>query len=142
MSRRILPVPLLGGLVASLLVAACTSGERPRIGLVDYSKTDRATAEACRQRADEVYNKQNRGAIYAPQYSSNVPLSGNAPYTTVDRNLSAQWGYEKNISDCIRTAGVADSVTTSPGTGIALPQPSAGSGLPPSAKAPPPPSMR
>lgn len=142
MSRRILPIPLLGGLVASLLLAGCT-GERPRIGLVDYSKADRATAEACRQRADEVYNKQNRATIYAPQYASNVPLSGNQPYSTVDRNLSAQWGYEKNISDCIRSAGVADSVTTtSPGTGIALPQPSAGSGLPPSAKAPPPPSMR
>ncbi len=143
MTRAVLSFLPAGPLLLVLALAGCSqtdlgtnlggslSGQTPQ------GRVDAATMEACRQRANEIYDKQNRGTIYAPSYGVNNPMSGN--YTPgIERGLSQQFGYEQMLRECIRNAGInRDTAAPAPASA-----PSGSAASLPGAKAPPPPSAR
>jgi hypothetical protein len=113
-----------------MLLAACDTAAppAPRVG---QGGMDAAVLDACRQRANEIYDRQNRAAIYAPQSGVNSPLSGNYVESALTRGLSSQFAHEQLIRECIRTANVTSGRGEVPIEG-------AGSAAPP----PPPPDIR
>jgi hypothetical protein len=69
------------------------------------SRADAATEAACRHRADQIYDQQNRGDIYRPPAAVNTPFSSNYLPGVSDRGLSEEYAHEKAISDCVRNTG-------------------------------------
>jgi hypothetical protein len=107
-------------------VAALSACDRPPLS--GQAQADAQTRAACRQRAEEAYNQQNRGAIFSPPSSVNTPYSSNyVPASSDDRGLSDLFAHERLVSDCVRNTGT--------GTDRTVP---AGSATP--ASAPPPPA--
>jgi hypothetical protein len=139
MSRPAFSFLPAGPVVFLLALAGCEKPATMGAGQPSQARVDAATMEACRQRANEIYDKQNRPAIYAPQYGVNNPMSGN--YTPgLERGLSAEFGYQQMLQECIRNAGVARDMPQSPSSsGSPV---SGATGTLPGAKAPPPPSAR
>lgn len=90
--------------------------------------TDLAIRDACNQRTNEIYNKQNRAAIYSPQYGINSPMSGTYVDSPLTHGLSARFAHEQLLQECIRSANVRSSRADAP---VENPEP-----VPP----PPPPS--
>ena len=78
------------------------------------AKADAAILTACRQRANEVYDRRNRAEIYAPQYGGNSPLSGTYTDVGVNRGLSAQFAFEQMVRDCVRTANISGGAAGAP----------------------------
>lgn len=97
-------------LAIALFLPAC---ERPLPTHGD-ARIDAAVLEACRQRANEVYDRQNRASIYAPQYAGNSPLSGAYTEPSVTRGLSAQFAHQQMIRDCVRTANLTTEKSDAP----------------------------
>ena len=90
-------------LLACLVLAGCSYGT-PRPSA--QSRADAATVAACRQRADQVYEQQNRAAIYSPPAAVNVPSSGTyAPGGAADRGLADLYQRDTLINDCVRNIG-------------------------------------
>ncbi len=88
------------------------------------SSSDVAAVAACRQRADEVYAKQNRAEVYN---TDTFASSGrDSPFSNSDlpdvptRGLSGQYQRDTMISDCLAGTGAATGPSTS-----AAPAPSA-----------------
>jgi hypothetical protein len=69
------------------------------------SRANAETVAACRQRAEDVYNQQNRGDIYSPASSVNTPFSSNYVPGITDRGLSQLYAHDKMVSDCVRNTG-------------------------------------
>lgn len=94
------------------------------------AKTDAAVLAACRQRANEVYDRRNRAEIYAPQYGGNSPLSGTYTDVGINRGLSAQFSFEQMVRDCVRQSNVTGerAIGAAPPSGAAAPGPGAASG--------------
>lgn len=118
-SQRFAPAALL---LTVLGMAACA-------GAPHRTPTDVAALSACRQRADEVYAKQNRGELYR---TDTFATSGrDSPFATgtvsdlPTRGLSGQYQRDTMVSDCLAGTGAATGPSTSVG-----PAPSA---VPPSA---------
>jgi outer membrane biogenesis lipoprotein LolB len=88
-------------IAAVFALSACDSGAQ-RGG---QAQADAQTTAACRQRADEVYDTQNRAEIYSPQSSVNTPYSANYTPGISDRGLSQLFAHDKIVSDCIRNTG-------------------------------------
>lgn len=107
MSRAFLPFPLAVLTLALLTLTACTDAPAP----TGQAKADAATQAACRQRADEVYDQQNRGAIYAPQSSFNTPFSANYTPGVTDRGLADLYEHNRLIRDCVRNTGTGTDRT-------------------------------
>jgi hypothetical protein len=92
--RRVVLIPVL----LPLALAACAGG--------GSQPSANAQAEAaCRQRADAVYNQQNRAAIYSPQSQVNTPYSGNYTPDVTTRGLSDLFVHETMVRDCVRNTG-------------------------------------
>jgi hypothetical protein len=72
---------------------------------VHESHADAATEAACRRRADQVYEQQNRSDIYREPAPVNTPFSGNYTPGVSDRGLSDLFAHDRIISDCIRNTG-------------------------------------
>jgi hypothetical protein len=107
MSRRpasllLTPKPLLLALTPLLLALAQCAPPPPPVG---QTRADAATLAACREHADAVYNRQNRGSIYTIS-NVNSPLSANYTPEVVDRGLSQRYGYENMTRDCVRNTGI------------------------------------
>jgi hypothetical protein len=82
-----------------LMAAACETPPPP----TGQARANAATLAACRERADAVYDKTHRDAIYSIS-SRDTPFSANyAP--GVDRGLSQRYGYESMTRDCVRNTG-------------------------------------
>lgn len=96
MTRFRLPVVL-----AAFALSAC-AGPAPQ---GSQAQADASTRAACRQRADDVYNQQNRGEIYSPASQVNTPYSANYLPGASDRGLAQQFGFDRQISDCVRNTG-------------------------------------
>jgi hypothetical protein len=96
MSRRIvLLLPMLLGL------AQCAPPPPP----VGQARADAATMAACREHADEVYNRQRRDTIYTIS-NRDSPFSANDSTTGItDRGLPERFGRENMIRDCVRNTG-------------------------------------
>jgi hypothetical protein len=78
------------------------------------SNLDAAILDTCRQRANQAYDRQNRAAIYAPQYTANAQGSVAYPDTGVTRGLSGQFGFDRMVRDCVRTASVSGARADAP----------------------------
>jgi hypothetical protein len=114
MSRSVLPL-----LCAALTLAACTGGGGGGTG---ETHADAATQAACRQRADEIYNQQNRGDIYRPPSQVNTPFSADYTPGISDRGLSDLYAHEKLVSDCVRNTGTgSDRSAEQPSSPAAAP---------------------
>nr|WP_294511345.1 hypothetical protein [uncultured Rhodopila sp.] len=97
--RRI--VIVTGAILGALALSACDGGA-PASG---QAQADAQTAAACRERADAVYDRQNRGDIYAPNSSVNSPFSANYNPDNPSRGLSQLYAHDKLVSNCIRNTG-------------------------------------
>ena len=91
-------------------MSACAGTQR--------SPSDIAALTACRQRADEVYAKQNRAEVYM---SDTFATSGrDSPYATTalpgvtTRGLSGQYERDNMVNDCLAGTGPATGVSTKP----------------------------
>lgn len=127
MTRSATILTWAGPLLAVLPLIGCQSpAPAPRNS---QASMDAAILETCRQRANEIYDKQNRAEIYSPQYNANTPLSGTYVDSALTRGLSARYAYEQMVQQCVRTA----SVTTERGADVDL----GGTPIPPPPPAPP-----
>jgi hypothetical protein len=88
------------------------------------SRADAATEAACRQRADEVYDRQNRGEIYSPPPGVNTPFSAGYSPGSTDRGLSQLYARDNLIRDCIRNTGTETDRNAAAQAGTAPVQPS------------------
>jgi hypothetical protein len=115
-------------LLAVLTLGACAAAQQPR------AQATAAQKAACRQRADEVYEKQNRGDVYradnfagglrdTPYASQGMPVSPSA-------GLSARFARDTLFDDCLRNAsGDVPDVSGEP-TGTGSPALGGASGAP------------
>lgn len=96
------PSPFLLLAAASLLLAACSGAQPPG------QQASAAQKAACRQRADEVYAKQNRAELYnSDTYQSDTrdspfAVAGLPGITT--RGLGGQYARDNLVSDCLNDA--------------------------------------
>ena len=79
------------------------------------AKADAATLTACREHADQVYNRNNRDAIYTIS-NRDTPFSANTSSGITDRGLAQRYANENLVRDCVRNTGTETdrSPTTSP----------------------------
>ncbi|HTW72708.1 MAG TPA: hypothetical protein VME47_22710 [Acetobacteraceae bacterium] len=112
-----------------LLLGACTFplGAPPS---TPESRAQQSLLEACRRRADEVYNLTHRGDIYASESQVNTPYSADYQPGLPERGLSQLYARDQMVSDCVRNTGAEGNRTPS---GTELP-----SGIIVSPGAPPP----
>ena len=125
------PPAFLGAILAACLVAGCAAPPRTS----EASHQRQAELAACRSRADTVYAKQNRGAVYAGPDQSFSPFSSTGLSGVTSAGLSTRKDYGDMVSDCLNgslanTGGV--SAVPDPG---AAPSPARPSGPPPSSPA-------
>ncbi len=112
----------LGSVLALVLLAGCDTGSMggsaPPAGATAIGTgpggMDAAVLDACRKRANEIYDRQNRAEIYAPQSGVNSPLSGNYVDSSLTRGLSSRFGHDQLIRECIRTANVSRAPADGP----------------------------
>jgi hypothetical protein len=104
-------------------------------------QSDAQTRAACRERANQVFDQQNRGAIFSGQSQANMPFSANWTPDVPNRGLSQQFGFNQIVNDCVRNTGT-ETTRTSPGSGTpaapaqASPSPGEKTALPPPAAQP------
>jgi hypothetical protein len=103
-----LPLCALSG---ALVLSACDAAPQ-----TSQARADAETVAACRQRADEVYNQQNRGDIYSPASSENEPFSANYTPGDTTRGLSTLYAHDKLVSDCVRNTGTGAERSVAPPT--------------------------
>jgi hypothetical protein len=68
-------------------------------------KVDLQTQAACRERANEIWEQQDRANIYKPNSSVNTPFSANWEPDVPSRGLADQYAYGKTVADCERESG-------------------------------------
>ena len=101
----------LPALLAPLLLVM--AGCQPPPAPSSQTRADAATLAACRERADEVYNRQNRGTIYTIT-NRDAPFSGSYIPAPVDSGLSQRYSHENRIRDCVRNTGTETSRAPTP----------------------------
>ncbi|MBO0709857.1 MAG: hypothetical protein J2P47_01110 [Acetobacteraceae bacterium] len=67
------------------------------------SRASQATLAACRQRADQVFRTQNRGAVYTQD--SLATQSGLFNPGITNRGLSDRFSWDSQVRDCVRSEG-------------------------------------
>jgi hypothetical protein len=87
-------------LIGAATLSAC---QGPPAG--GQAQADAQTRAACRQRAEQAYDQQNRAAIYSPQSTVNTPYSANYVPDSSDRGLSDLFAHDRMVSDCVRNTG-------------------------------------
>ncbi|MDB5403426.1 MAG: hypothetical protein QOF70_888 [Acetobacteraceae bacterium] len=113
MNRRRLAIPMglavrlgrvvpLGLCVLMSAVALSGCAGSPQTG---QAAADAETRDACRARAEQAYNQQNRAEIYSPPPTVNTPYSANYVPSMSDRGLSELFVHDRMISDCVRNTG-------------------------------------
>jgi hypothetical protein len=97
MTARRLPslaVPLI-----ALALGACSFGAPP-----PSKSASQATMAACRERAEDVYIRQNRDLIYEND-NSTTPYSAGPSTGLPMHGLSSQFAHQQMIDDCVRNTG-------------------------------------
>lgn len=109
MSRPIsLVLPLL--ILPVLALSSCAPPPVP----TGQARADAETLAACRQHADDVYDRQNRSQIYSITSNPNVPYSTNYVPGVTDRGLADRYAHQNIVNDCVRNTGTeTDRTTTS-----------------------------
>ena len=90
MTRHLVPALLLP---AVLLCAACQPSRPP------MSRAQRADYDACRARADAVYNQQNRAAI-SERDTRDTPFATNYVSGITSNGLSARFARDNLVGAC------------------------------------------
>lgn len=102
---------LRGGPAILALVAAnaCISAPPPSA----QARADQQTLAACRQRADEVFAEQNRGAVYDSDNRLSPFSSSYVPGITT-RGLGERYSRDTMIDNCVRNAGAVSTNQSDP----------------------------
>ncbi len=95
-TSRVLPLMIL----PLLALSQCAPPPPP----VGQARADAETLAACRQHADDVYNRQNRNQIYTIT-NPNVPYSTSYAPGVTDRGLADRYAHENMVNDCVRNTG-------------------------------------
>jgi hypothetical protein len=93
-------------LLGAIGLSACAGP--PQSG---QARADAETRAACRARAEQTYNQQNRAEIYSPPPTVNTPYSANYVPSMSDRGLSDLFVHDRMISDCVRNTGTESDRT-------------------------------
>ena len=94
-------------LMAPVALSACAGPP-----LSGQAEADAQTAAACRQRAEQAYDQQNRAQIYSPPSAVNTPYSSNyVPASANERGLSDLFAHDRLVSDCVRNTGTTTDRT-------------------------------
>jgi hypothetical protein len=120
-------------------LCGCANTDLPA-PLRSQQQADAQTVAACRQRANQVFDQQNRGAIFSQAPQTNMPFSANFTPDNPSRGLSAQFGFDRMVNDCVRNTGTETTRTPdNPGaaTAVSASRPAASDKT-----APPPPTAR
>ncbi len=112
-SRR---AALRSALLATLAVAGLTACATPIGGAPSREAANPKAIAACRQRADAVYDQQNRGAVYrADTYAGSVrdaPFAGSGPAANPSSGLSGRYAHDTILDDCLSGASGSADVGT------------------------------
>lgn len=84
-------------------VCALAACDRP--APTGQAQADAETRTACRARAEQTYEQQNRGEIYSPSSQVNTPFSANYLPSDTGRGLSTLFAHDRMVNDCIRNTG-------------------------------------
>jgi hypothetical protein len=97
-------------LLSFVAVAGCTPA-------APQSRASAAQEAACKTRADQIFQQQNRGAVYATdQYVSSTrdsPFGGAAP-TSITSSLSDRYTREKMYDNCLNFGSAPEAPPTAP----------------------------
>jgi hypothetical protein len=108
------PRRVLSAMLPLALLAACSSNAPPLPG--SRAAASPQTMAACRQRADEVYSRQNPNEVYSSDMFAgglkDTPYAGRDVAGISNRGLSGQYARETMLDDCLRS--VAGNIGTSP----------------------------
>ncbi len=98
-------------LLPALALAHCAPPPPP----TGQARADAATLSACREHADQVYDRNNRNSIYTIT-NRDLPFSGNYVPGVTDRGLAQRYARDNMVRDCVRNTGTETdrSPTTSP----------------------------
>jgi hypothetical protein len=115
---RVTASPAAAQWLMILALTACSAGSMGGAdsgaigpsGTAARSRTDLETERVCRERVNEMTDKQNRPAIYAANSSLNSPFSANFLPSVPSRGLSGQFAYEQTLAECERSAGTGPDV--------------------------------
>lgn len=91
-------------LLPLLALAQCAPAPAP----TPQSRADAATVAACREHANQVYDRNNRDTIYTIS-NQNSPFSANYTPGVTDRGLAQLYTQQNMISDCVRNTGTETS---------------------------------
>ena len=115
MSLRPIPLALLAAPALVLLAGCQPPPPRPVTGA---GPADAAAAAHCRQRAQEIYETQNRGSRFQVEHRDS-PFSGAYVPNTETKGLSDRYAMDAMIADCIRNSANRGSRTEA----VSAPQP-------------------
>jgi len=92
-------------------LGGCAFGASPQ------SHTDRATLAACRDHASQVYDRNNRGAIYSINQAG-LPFSDSYVPGNQTIDLAARYHNDQVVDDCVRNTGTeTNREDTAPASG-------------------------
>jgi hypothetical protein len=97
---------IVGAVSLLLALASCAPGQSGG----GQSRSDQAMVAACRQRADQAFERANRTSLYQPQSTRDSPLSAMPPSPTND--LADRFSYGSLYNDCMRSNGAAATPST------------------------------
>ncbi|MDQ2803797.1 MAG: hypothetical protein M3Y41_14405 [Pseudomonadota bacterium] len=100
--------------------AALSCGLAACAGPPPASLTERDSISACRQRADQVYDRLNRRDIYSGNQDNLAPNSSVGLLGNPTGGLSQQYAHERMIETCVRDTGAGSNV---PGSSPSLSTP-------------------
>jgi hypothetical protein len=104
-------------LLLPMLLALAYCAPPPPPPPVGQTRADAATREACREHADQVYDRQHRDTIYTIS-SRDTPFSANDSRGVIDNGLSQRYGRDNMLRDCVRnnsTEPERPTATVAPG---------------------------
>lgn len=121
------PPAIAAALLTALAVASCSGPNAPAPSLAAAGpgaapggaggRPSQAAVAACRQRADEIYLKQNRGLLSERDQRDTPYASTGLPDNTA-RGLGEMFGRDQNFSNCLRSFGPAAPSGAGPVIGV------------------------
>jgi hypothetical protein len=98
-------------LLPALGLAYCAPPPPP----TGQARADAATLAACREHADQVYDRNHRDTIYTIS-NRDLPFSSNYNPGVTDRGLAQRYARDNMVRDCVRNTGTETdrSPTASP----------------------------
>jgi hypothetical protein len=106
MNRRYRVALAVVGWAGAAFLAGCAQPP-----LTGQAAADAQTRAACRQRADQAWEVQNRAQIFAPSSTVNSPYSTNYLPGDTNKGLSELFAHDRMVSDCVRNTGTGTDRT-------------------------------